>query len=75
MVIFGAVVSSSSPLNDGGSGSGIEGGLLRAIEFEGFIQDHIAELPFSGDETDAIAVKGCRWRDAGSPFSPSGGTS
>ena len=83
-------MSSGSPLNDGrgvggisgggvlgvgGRGSGIEGGLLRAIELGGFIRDRIAELPFSGDETDAVAVKGCRWRDAASPFSPSGGTS
>ena len=49
-------------------GSGIEGGPLRIELLGNFIRDRIdGELAFSEDWADLIT----RWRDGGSPFSPS----
>jgi hypothetical protein len=53
-------------------GSGIEGGPLRIKLLGVFIRDRIdGELTISEDGTDLVTGEGCRWRDGGSPFSPS----
>ena len=67
-------MSCRGALETGVWGSDIKGSPLRIGLLGGFIRDRDdGELMFlsSDDWPDLITGEGCRWRDRGSPFSPS----